>query len=272
MIAYAYKYKRNLFYDNVVIGAFYDCPGGIWNGGRQLIPRTYDLQKIKNGFLDSNIPLRFTFTNPILQAKHLLDDYCNSIVETFNTGNNEILCNSPLLEQYLRKKYSNNYKYISSITKCLRTDFNIEDVEISKDKYYLTVLDFDWNNNFSLLSKIQNKDKCEILVNSSCIPKCRYRENHYQAIAELELYGKAITTYKCGSSSLRYYETKQYPHYISPQDIENIYLPMGFKHFKLEGRQMNDLELIEVVLDYLIKDEYKLEVRSNLQTVNHPIF
>ena len=90
-------------------------------------------------------------------------------------------------------------------------------------------------------------------------------------ISEVELYGKTDISFTCSSRGSRYYELRKYKNYISPQDIEKIYLPLGFNHFKLEGRQMNDLELIEVLVDYLIKDEYKLEVRSNLQTVNHPL-
>ena len=71
------------------------------------------------------------------------------------------------------------------------------------------------------------------------------------------LYGKTNIDFTCSSRGSRYYELRKYKNYISPQDIEKIYLPLGFNHFKLEGRQMNDLELIEVLVDYLIKDEYK---------------
>lgn len=268
MIAYAYTCKREYFYDNIEIGAFYDSPKCIWNGGRLLLDRDYDLLFIRDTFQKYNIPVRFTFTNGFLEKKHLEDEYCNSILKIFNTGNNEILCNSSILESHIRKHYGERYRYISSITKCLRTNEEIQNAEISKD-YFLTVMDFDWNNNFDFLNKIQNKEKCEILADPCCIPKCPNRNKHYQAIAEVELYGKTDINFTCTSKGARYYCLKEYPHYISPQDIKNIYLPKGFNHFKLEGRQMPDLELIEVILDYLIKDEYKPEVRSNLQTVNH---
>ena len=270
MLAYAYTFKREMFYDNVEIRAFYDSPNCIWNGGRLLLDRDYDLIHIKDTFQKYNIPVRFTFTNSLLQEKHLSDKKCNLIAEIFNTGNNEILCNSSILESYLRETYGNDYRYISSITKCLRDDASQQDAEISKN-YFLTVMDFDWNNDFDFLEKIQNKEKCEILADPCCIPNCPNRQKHYQAISEVELYGKTDISFTCSSRGSRYYELRKYKNYISPQDIEKIYLPLGFNHFKLEGRQMNDLELIEVLVDYLIKDEYKLEVRSNLQTVNHPL-
>jgi hypothetical protein len=54
--------------------------------------------------------------------------------------------------------------------------------------------------------------------------------------------------------------------FISVEDINNIYSPMGFSNFKLEGRTAHPLDLIEVLLYYLIKEEYKTEVRSHLQS------
>ena len=52
---------------------------------------------------------------------------------------------------------------------------------------------------------------------------------------------------------------------ISIEDIENIYLPMDFTNFKLEGRTTHPLDLIEILLYYLIKEEYQPEVRDLLQ-------
>ena len=53
--------------------------------------------------------------------------------------------------------------------------------------------------------------------------------------------------------------------FISVEDINNIYLPMGFTNFKLEGRKAHPLDLIEVLVYYLAKDEYRDELRSYLQ-------
>ena len=40
---------------------------------------------------------------------------------------------------------------------------------------------------------------------------------------------------------------------------------MGFKNFKLEGRTTHSLDLIEILIFYLIKEEFALEVRAKLQ-------
>ena len=57
--------------------------------------------------------------------------------------------------------------------------------------------------------------------------------------------------------------TYKYPNTITPEDIKNIYEPMGFLHFKLEGRSLEDAEVLANYARYLIKPEYQLNFISN---------
>ena len=117
-----YETERNLFKDNVKIGSFYGSPNGaIWNGGRMLFGNIIkkQLEEVRDWLYSYNIPFRFTFTNCLIEEKHLNDTYCNNILDIFNNGKNEVLCNTKILEDYIRNKYGNNYKYISSTTKRL---------------------------------------------------------------------------------------------------------------------------------------------------------
>ena len=52
--------------------------------------------------------------------------------------------------------------------------------------------------------------------------------------------------------------------YVSPEDIWEKYVPMGFKHFKLEGRTDSIFNVIEVYCHYMIKPEYQGKVRFML--------
>ena len=45
--------------------------------------------------------------------------------------------------------------------------------------------------------------------------------------------------------------------HISPDDIWNKYVPMGFSQFKIEGRSSETLNLLEHYMYYMIKPEYK---------------
>ena len=263
------KYTENyyVFKDNVYIGAIYGSPTAIWNGGRfssNLLLNYTQLTTVKNMMSNYKIPVRFTFTNCLLEEKHLNDTYCNLILKIFNTGNNEIICNSQVLEDYLRNTYGNQYKYISSTTKRL-LDTELQTEEINKD-YFLTVLDYDHNKNFEYLHSIKNKNKCELLVNPVCYPKCPYRAAHYRSISKSQLEYSAEDLMVCkfnGRDCL--WHAMKLENFISIEDINNIYLPMGYYHFKLEGRAAQPLDVIEILLYYLIKEEYQNEVRSYLQ-------
>ena len=144
---------------------------------------TTDLNNIKattEAFNSKNIPLRFTFTNCLLEEKHLLDTYCNLIMESANNGMNEIIINSELLEQFLRTCYP-NYKYILSTTRCER---DVNKINELCDQYDMVVIDYRDNNNFDFLSKLNNKDKIELLINAYCLPNCKNRKEHYKYLSQ----------------------------------------------------------------------------------------
>jgi hypothetical protein len=123
-----------------------------------------------------HIPCRLTSANYQLEAKHLWDIYCNYLLDLFYWEGNSIIVNSPILEEYIRKKYP-KYKIISSTTKCL----NEKDSALNelKYEYEMVVLDYNFNKDFEFLNNIQNKEKCELLINPVCMPKCPRRKEHY---------------------------------------------------------------------------------------------
>jgi hypothetical protein len=256
------------FKDNVEIGSVYDSPTCIWNGGRLVLknqPGRSELEILEDMMRTYNIPVRFTFTNCLLEENHIYDTYGNLLLEVFNNGNNEVICNSEVLENYIREKYGNSYKYISSTTKRLGKSHSKQKEEIEKD-YHLIVLDYDFNNDTRFLQGIKNKEKCEILCNAICAPRCPHREEHYKMLSQYQLDFNAPPEDWCEFGVVdSLFCSKQQKCFISPEDINDIYLPMGFNNFKLEGRTASATDLIEVILYYLIKDEYKEEVRYHLQ-------
>ena len=52
------------------------------------------------------------------------------------------------------------------------------------------------------------------------------------------------------------------PAFISIDDIQNVYLPMGFSNFKIEGRGLGSAIVLEFLLYYMTKPEYQLQVRE----------
>lgn len=255
------------FRDNVQIGAVYGCfPGNIWNGGRVsggFIEQRAVLHCI-DAFRENQTPLRFTWTNVALEEEHYSDPICNWIMRRAQNGINEVLVNDPKLEAYIREHYP-DYPIISSTTKCLK-DIDAVNEELEKD-YKIVVLDYSFNNNWELLDQIKHPEKCEILVNAACNPNCPMRAEHYKALSRAQINttedGDAEVT-GCGAFNRSYYEIKQLPTFVSWDKIKNEYIPKGFRHFKIEGRNSNPLLVLEFYLYYLVKEEYLEEERSQL--------
>lgn len=257
-----------------VFGSF---SGAVWNGGRN-VAGDYDRtlnEKIMKAFNDRGIPLRFTFTNPLIEEKHLSDKVCNDILKMAENGLNEVIVMSPILEQYIRENYP-GYKLTSSTCKQIRS---MDDLNSELDKNYnLVVLDYNWNNKFDELALIKDKGRCEVLVNACCQPECPRRGEHYRAIGKyqmelcslaqsgLGLGGKNIVKepFLCQYMDYNIYKIKDFPTHISPDDIETKYMPMGFGQFKLEGRTIDDIKMLEMYVYYLAKPEYKDIVRLEM--------
>lgn len=263
--------QPEIFYDGVEIASVYGTfPGSVWNGGRSFSGKidAKSVQGILEKFNSRNIPLRFTFTNPHVGPEHFRDPFCNTCMKMADNGMNEVIVVSPLLEDYIRNKYP-NFKITSSTCK------QIEDMdklceELEKD-YNLVVLDYNWNNKFEMLEKIPHKEKCELLVNACCTPNCKRRKEHYDFVGEYQI---KITEhmkhpdepfdfrdFECPQMGMALYQTIDYPTHISPKDIYNRYVPMGYENFKIEGRSVPDINILEAYVYYMIKPEYRDEAR-----------
>ncbi len=280
------RYKPEYFREGVEIASVYGVfPPSLWNGGR-IQQGTCNRKFIKgviNAFNERGIPLRFTFTNPMLEKKHLSDDFCNMVMNLANNGLNEAIVMSPLLEDYIRKNYP-KYKLTSSTCKRI-TDPDALYSEVNKD-YHIVVIDYDLNNKFDILEKIPDKEKCEILVNACCEPACKRRSAHYESIGLQQIaYANHMKKYpdmpfnsdrllrehpeieqiaSCRCMERNIFDIKNLSTHISPDDIWNKYVPMGFCQFKIEGRTLDIFNLMEHYLYYMIKPELKEEARFML--------
>lgn len=270
-----YKNCPHFFRDGVEIASFFGTfPQSLWNGGRNASGTTklkFAEHAIKS-FNNAGIPLRFTFTNPVLEKKHLKDKFCNDVMKLADNGMNEVIVFSPILEEYIREKYP-NFKLTSSTCKRI-TDIEALTAELEKD-YKLVVVDYDFNNKFDLLEKIPHKEKCELLINPCCNPECSMRSEHYRRVGlqQIEfcehlaknptkpLTPKISTEMGCGCGDRTIFDNMKLPNNISPDDIWEKYIPMGFQHFKIEGRTASQLNMIETYMYYLIKPEYQNEAR-----------
>ena len=253
--------------DHASIYGFYgNFPNCIWNGGRFITGPVADKNKIKEIFSIYNdyynLPLRLTFTNPVLDnEKYCYDTYANVIAECGHNGKNEILVCSPVLEEYLRKTYP-NYKYCKSI---VSTENNPYDVN-----YHMSVIPRNWVNDMQKINDIplEHRNKIEIICNDSCIDDCPHTYEHYRRIGNATLNYCMSNDASCimkGSMDQDFYakDLNHTKRYVSPWMISHSYLAKGYQYFKLCGRE-NPAKRRMNWLKYIFKPEYQEDILAKM--------
>ncbi len=286
------KLHPEYFREGVEIASFFgEFPLSLWNGGRLSMGDQCDsrfIQEVVKNINAQGIPIRYTYTNPLLTEEDVSDPYCNFCMQVADNGMNEVIVVSPILEEYIRKNYP-NFKINSSTCKEIRTWEQLN-AELDRD-YHMVVLDYNLNNQFDMLEKIEKKDKVEILINPVCVPNCQRRGEHYKNVGinqRIILENRKnppekqqpIVPWQCEYGDKNCVHTlHRYNTFISPEQIWEKYVPMGFSNFKIEGRTANIFSLIETYCFYMIKPEKQGEARlmlinnlvaNKIVTVNRP--
>ena len=258
---------REYFYDWCQIGSIYGCPADcLWGGGRVGYGED-DPKEVFSLMRQYNISSRLTFSNSLIEAKHLDDKKCNELCKLLN-DNDGIIIYSDLLLSYLKEKYPHLY-FVSSTTKVL---INFDDLknELNRDEFKYVVPDFRLNKKLDKLNTLnQNqKDKIEFLCNECCDIRCNERKECYENVS------KKCLNIECEDHVCKYKKTYKFSNamnnssFISVDDIKNIYLPNGFSNFKIEGRSLGSALILEFLLYYLTKPNYQLKVREEIYLDN----
>ena len=265
---------REYFYDWCEIGSVYGAPEDcLWGGGRVEAGEA-DPEGVFTLTQEYGISARLTFSNSLLREEHLADQRCNKLCVLFEQSagkKNGVIVYSDLLLDYLKKNYPGLY-FVSSTTKVL-TEFQECLWEIQRKDFQYVVPDFRLNkvlDKWNTLSEGQ-KDKVEFLCNECCWFGCRDRKRCYEDVSRKNL-GEDGEEHRCtapnAKEGYRFSKAMTNPGFISVDDIKNIYLPMGFTNFKIEGRGLGSALVLEFLLYYMTKPEYQLHVREELYLDN----
>ena len=261
-----FREHREYFYSWCDIGSLYGAPADcIWGGGRvgfgDAEPRQVLALTEEYG-----ISARLTFSNSLLRQEHLSDKKCNRLCALLNQQEgNGVIVHSDLLLEYLKQKYPNLY-FVSSTTKVL-TDFRQFLDEVNREDFRFVVPDFRMNKAFrelNTLTEVQ-RGKVEFLCNECCWFGCQDRRMCYENVSRKNL-GESCPDHVCtapgGSQGYRFSKAMENPGFIGVEDIRKTYLPMGFSHFKIEGRGLGSALILELLLYYMTKPEYQIHVRE----------
>ena len=263
-----FKNKTEYFYDWCKIGSIYGSPSDcIWSGGR-ISYTDCDPKKVFALMKEHNISSRLTFSNSLIEEKHLSDVKCNELCRLLNLDtNNGIIIHSDILMKYLKSKYPNLY-FVSSTTKEL-TDFNDFKKEVENPGFTYVVPDFRLNKQLEKLNSLSElyKPKVEFLCNECCWYGCKDRKECYKSVSKQNL-GIDCMDHVCkapfSKEGYRFSRVMENPAFISLEDILNIYVPMGYSNFKIEGRDLGSALLLEFILYYMVKPKYQIHVREEM--------
>ena len=117
----------------------------------------------------------------------------------------------------------------------------------------------------------EQKDKVEFLCNECCWVGCRDRKRCYENVSRKNL-GEACPDHICtapgAEEGYRFSKAMENPEFIGIGDIQDVYMPMGFSNFKIEGRGLGSALVLEFLLHYMTKPEYQLYVREAIYLDN----
>lgn len=276
---------REYFYDWCEIGSIYGAPSDcLWGGGRVGFGDA-EPEKVVALVKEYGISARLTFSNSLIREEHLADVECNALCRMFEgsdtgfvdgrngAGNGAglngagIIVHSDLLLDYIRTKYPGFY-FVSSTTKVI-TDFAQFVAELNRDEFRYVVPDFRLNREIDKLSSLTDvqKQKVEFLCNECCWFGCHDRKACYENVSRKSL-GENCEDHVCVSPTAqrgyRFSDAMKNPGFIGIGDIQNVYAPAGFRHFKIEGRSLGSALILEFLLYYMTKPEHQLKVREEI--------
>ena len=269
-----FRAHREYFYDWCAIGSLYGAPEDcLWGGGR-VGAGDHAPREVLALTREYGISARLTFSNSLLREAHLSDPKCNALCRLFAESQgpqNGVIVHSELLQDYLKRTYPQLY-FVSSTTKVL-TDFSDLRRELTREDFRYVVPDFRLNKAFDKLDTLTQpqKAKVEFLCNECCSFGCKDRRACYEAVSRKNL-GISGPEHRCtapdAAGGYRFSKAMENPGFIGVADIRTRYLPMGFSHFKIEGRGLGSALILEFLLYYMTKPEHQLRVREAIYLDN----
>lgn len=234
----------------------------LFQGGRAA-PIVFDRDnvcEIFDRYAAAGVGCRLTFSNYELREEDLQDEESNFLLSRLNLGeNNGVIVSSDLLADYVSSEYP-NLQLVSSLVKpTVENKLGTENPAYYNElfnRYDIVVVNSAFAFDDAYLAQIEHPERVEFIVNHRCRPNCPLSKDHYTTqtlaaraastgnfIAQRRLENKL--TQINAECLRRRQEDPALNSLISAERVEEL-VKMGFRHFKLEGR---DYPLMTMVHD-----------------------
>jgi len=259
-----------------VLDTFHGAPDLLWNGGR-VNANVQNYADVENYFKVLNklgIGAYLTFSNAILEKKHLSDEQSNQLLDCLDEkcGLNGVIVLNDMMADYIRKRKP-GLKLTCSVVKAFIENPNGDIAWYKKmeERFDRVVVHTDHMFDLDLLDKL-DRNKAEILITEECIYKCPNRAHHQTLnsvynIAQFEDKAKAADVFeqiktvretKC-SGGARVLDKERNvnsfrPCFLTHEEVKTIY-DMGFRKFKISGRRKTIYGMAWNILNFVFNPD-----------------
>lgn len=263
--------ESHKFNSDVVIDSVYDSWDCVWNGGRgsggSMI--TDEVRQCVEYYKNKGISLRNTYTNSLINEGTVLDTTGNAILRLTQLPDkmNGVTVNSTILANYIKENYPDFYiVWSTTLGKNPIEKIN----ELTEND--LMVLYYGLNNEFEQLKKLGHPEHVEILATEACVDKCTQRQKHYLSMDKYFMHAEQFQEepFRCPYDCERYFYYEKpvnRRHHVTLEQMRNEYRELGINHFKISGRNDSPINLCENYVNYLVKPEYRDDVRNRFLNV-----
>ncbi len=256
------------FFDDVRIQSVYGCfPGCIVNGGRAFVREPYSARQIEATFeaLDGQgIAARLTFTNMLVEERHLEDPYFNLILDAAaDHGAGVIVC-SDLVDAYVRARHPRMERTLSTTREIL----DAAELNRALEEFDLVVLNYNKNKDLAFLDQVEHPERLEVMANELCNPGCPHRNEHYLHNSRDQLAGTVTEFRRCDLSGKDFFKlAPTSPTILTNDDVRTLHERYGVPRFKIVGRGVAPDVNLESYLYYLVRPEHRAGLREALRSM-----
>ena len=256
------------FFDDVRIQSVYGCfPGCIVNGGRAFVREPYSARQIEATFeaLDGQgIAARLTFTNMLVEERHLEDPYFNLILDAAADHGAGVIVYSDLVDAYVRARHPRMERTLSTTREIL----DAAELNRALGAFDLVVLNYNKNKDLPFLDQVEHPERLEVMANELCNPGCPHRNEHYLHNSRDQLAGTVTEFRRCDLSGKDFFKlAPTSPTILTNDDVRTLHERYGVPRFKIVGRGVAPDVNLESYLYYLVRPEHRSGLREALRAM-----
>lgn len=256
------------FREDVRIDSVYGCfPGCVANGGRAFVREPYTREQMEATFdaLDGQgVAARLTFTNMLLEERHLTDPYFNLILDTAAAHGAGAIVYADLVADYIRARHPHMELTLSTTREILDPG----ELNRAFDSYDVVVLNYNKNKDRAFLDAVEKPAQLEVMANELCNPGCPHRAEHYLHNSRDQLEGRVTEFRRCNLAGKDFFKlAPTSPTILTPDDVADLNARYGIERFKLVGRGVAGDVTLESYLYYLVRPEHRDGLRGALKAM-----